>query len=63
MPWVGFDETGVTQLTSTEWYFSLGARREVQIGIRSALPKAGRLAYFSYRRLTKPLASICRGIL
>ena len=32
MPWVGYPETAVTQLTFTEWGFSLRARREVQIG-------------------------------
>jgi hypothetical protein len=32
MPWIGYPETAVTQLTFTEWVFSLRARREVQIG-------------------------------
>ena len=30
--WTGYPETAVTQLTYGEWLFSLGARREVQIG-------------------------------
>jgi hypothetical protein len=32
MPWIGYPETAVTQLTFAEWVFSLRARREVQIG-------------------------------
>jgi hypothetical protein len=32
MPWTGYPETMVTQLTYTEWVFSLRAQREVQIG-------------------------------
>lgn len=32
MPWSGYPETEVSQLTYTEWLFSLKARREVQIG-------------------------------
>lgn len=32
MPWTGYPETMVTQLTYTEWVFSLRAHREVQIG-------------------------------
>jgi hypothetical protein len=32
MPWSGYPETMVTQLTYTEWVFSLRAQREVQIG-------------------------------
>jgi hypothetical protein len=32
MPWSGYPETKVAQLTYTEWVFSLRARREVQIG-------------------------------
>jgi hypothetical protein len=32
MPWTGYPETTVTQLTYTEWVFSLRAQREVQIG-------------------------------
>ena len=38
MPWSGYSETMVTQLTYTEWVFSLRPQREVQIGysIRSA---------------------------
>jgi len=32
MPWTGYPETTVTQLTYTEWTFSLGAQHEVQIG-------------------------------
>ena len=32
MPWSGYPETMVTQLTYTEWVFSLRPQREVQIG-------------------------------
>ena len=32
MPWTGYPETMVTQLTYTEWVFSLRPQREVQIG-------------------------------
>src|SRR6185295_8725355 len=32
MLWTGYPETMVTQLTYTEWVFSLRAQREVQIG-------------------------------
>ena len=32
MPWSGYPETTVTQLTYTEWVFSLRAHREVLIG-------------------------------
>src|SRR5262245_64020110 len=32
MPWSGYPETMVSQLTFTEWVFSLRAHREVQIG-------------------------------
>ena len=32
MLWTGYPETTVTQLTCEEWLFSLGARREMQIG-------------------------------
>jgi hypothetical protein len=32
MPWTGYPETMVTQLTYTEWTFGLRAHREVQIG-------------------------------
>ena len=32
MPWTGYPETMVTQLTYTEWVFSLRAQREVEIG-------------------------------
>jgi hypothetical protein len=43
MPWTGYPETTVTQLTYAEWVFSLRAQREVQVGysIRVVRPRVG----------------------